>query len=316
MRRTRAFLFIVSLSLIAIAARAESFHASIIRVAVDAEPQFETLIWYPTTADEGTTLIGPWSAAATFDAPIAEGKFPIILLSHGGGLTGGDPLSLSELSHELAHAGFIVVAPFHGQTPLRGRVRQLDEALAAARETPRISSHLDPDRVYLPGFSLGGAAVLEAAGARPDLAHFNAYCDAHPEDAMSCRHAPGSGGRGVTSGPPPPSPKPLAVRAIALLDPFGALFTRDGLTALTVPVLIMRPEQSELPAEGNALALADALPRPPTMKTIGGDHFVFTDLCTPARRTFGPSPCHGTLVVPFAHIVIAETVIDFFRAAR
>jgi predicted dienelactone hydrolase len=128
---------------------------------------------------------------------------------------------------------------------------------------PRFKPHVDPALLGMIGFSLGTAVTLMLAGATPDFAHLDAYCDAHPTDVMSCNDAPGGGGR-RSSAPPSgvhiPPPPPLPVHAIVLLDPYGALFSRDHLTAVTMPVLQFRPDHSQL-GEENSAGLAASLPR-------------------------------------------------------
>lgn len=275
----------------------QSFRAGIARIEVPAATPFEALIWYPTQADEVSWQTGPVLVPATHDAQPAAGNFPVVLLSHGGGLTGGSPLLLKELSASLARQGFIVVAPFHGTAGLPVRPFQVQLALAAMLDTPRFAMHADPARLGMVGFSLGGAVTLKLAGAIQDEAHFAAHCVAHPEDVMSCNNAP-SGRRSGAPSPGPltreretPLPPHLALKAVVLLDPLAALFPRDGLRAVTMPVLLIRPEQSKLSGEGNADTLALTLPVPPLYQKISGGHFVFADPCTPSQKTASPEVC-------------------------
>jgi predicted dienelactone hydrolase len=236
----RALLLLALLLLIAPAPRASAetdwFHAGISRFTVPGSAPFDALVWYPTDAAEAPWDTNGFSIPATHDASIAPGPFPIVLLSHGGGVGGGNPLILRELSSALARHGFVVVAPFHGTSRLLQRPFQVREAIDQVTADPRFKSHVDPARLGMIGFSLGAAVTLMLAGATPDFAHLDAYCDAHPTDAMSCDHAPGGGGRRTAAplaGVSIPLPPPLPLKAIVLLDPFGALFSRDHLTAVT-----------------------------------------------------------------------------------
>ena len=161
------------------------------------------------------------------------------------------------------------------------------------------------------GFSLGGAVTLELAGAMPDWPHLAAYCGAHPDDEMSCNHAP----RGPHGTGRPAVPPPLPLKAIVLLDPFAVPFQRDGLAAVTMPALLFRPEQSALPADGNAAALATALPHPPRYETLPGGHFVFTDVCAPALLEIEPAVCRDPPGADRAaiHLDIETKIAAFFR---
>jgi len=286
------------------------FHAGVARIAVSAAVPFETLVWYPTEADAASWQVGPFLLPANHGAPVAAGRFPMILLSHGGGTGGGTPLILSELSAALARRGFVVVAPFHGKANLSLRPLQVRAALDAVLADPRFGPHADPGRLGMLGFSLGGAVTLELAGARPDWLYFLAYCEAHPDDAMSCDHAPG----GTHLGEPPTIPTPLPLKAIVLLDPFAVPFPRDGLTAVGLPVLLFRPDRSALPIERNAAALRATLPQAPEYATVPGGHFIFIDVCVPALRATAPEPCEDPPDVDRAaiHARIGRQIAQFF----
>jgi predicted dienelactone hydrolase len=291
---TVTLLFFVSVS--PVFAGIDPFHAGIIRLSVPAEVPFDTLIWYPTESDEVSWQTGPFLIPASHNATFASGRFPIVLLSHGGGLTGGSPLILRELSAELARQGFVVIAPFHGRAGLRARSPQVELALDAVLADPRFKFHVDPKRLGMIGFSLGGAVTLELAGAIPNMDHLTSYCSAHPDDVMSCHDAPGAGGNDSApqqnlSTDTPRLLSALPLKAIALLDPFAVLFKRDELTAVTIPVLLFRPQQSQLPGDANALGLATALPHAPRMQTIPGRHFIFTDICPPVMKSKAPEVC-------------------------
>jgi predicted dienelactone hydrolase len=101
-----------------------------------------------------------------------------------------------------------------------------------------------------------------------------------------------------------------------LLEPFGALFDRAGLADVTMPVLIYRAEGSDLRPDGNALALADALPRRPRLAAVPGGHFVFSDGCSPAPRAQPAPQCDDPPGVDRAalHPKIEADIAAFFAA--
>jgi len=291
-----------------------AFHAGVARPSVAAAAPFEMLVWYPTQDDEVAWQAGPFSIRAARNAAVAAGRFPIVLLSHGGGLGGGTPLVLGELSAALARRGLVVIAPFHGKTGLAGRPQQIRQALDAVLVDRRFADHADPGRLGMIGFSLGGAVTLELAGAVPNVAHLIAYCSAHPGDAMSCDHAPG-GARTAATGVG--APAPLALRAIVLLDPYAVLFQRAELVGVTMPVLILRPAQSELPGQANAIGLTAALPQAPAFRSVPGGHFVFTDICSAALKATSPEVCQDPPDVDRAAVHIAiEGLIGGFLSKK
>jgi predicted dienelactone hydrolase len=297
---------------------AQAFHAGITRVAVPDAAPFDALIAYPTETAEAPIEEGVFKLSAGRDAPIAAGpRFPIVLFSHGSGRGPGTPLVHRDLLLHLAREGFIVVAPFHPGTrqPLVNRPRQIRGAFDAVLADPRFSSHADPDRLGMMGFSFGGAVTLTVAGAMPDLAHLSAYCRDHPDDRRACDGVPTDGS--LANVPRRKSEDALAIKALVLLEPYGAPFERNGLTPLDRPVLIYRALESDLWAEGNALALARTLPRQPQEVAVSGGHFVFIDPCPLDLASQVPQLCSDAPDVDRAaiHQRIRREIADFFRAS-
>lgn len=292
----KLYLFILALIFNAPAfADSVALNAGVARITFTAQSRSsEMLVWYPTETAEVSWQAGPFLIPASRNAEVAEGRFPVILLSHGGGPTGGTPLILLELSAALARHGFIVIAPFHGKAPLAMRTKQVVAAWQAVQENVRFQPHLDADRLGMIGFSLGGAVALELAGAIPDIPHYLAYCAANPSDVMSCDHAPADSEapqRQAQMERPSSLPRISSVKALVLLDPFAALFSRSGLASVNQPTLLFRPVQSQLPAEANSANLMKDLPRSPELVSIPGGHFVFTDVCTPALLSAAGDIC-------------------------
>jgi predicted dienelactone hydrolase len=295
-----------------------SFHAGITRITVQDTTPFDALIAYPTEAAEASVEEGLFRLSASRDAPLAAGaRFPVILFSHGGGRPPGTPLAQRDLLLHLARQGFIVIAPFHPATerPFVDRPRHIHKALDAVLADPRFSKHADPDRIGMAGFSFGGAVSLIVAGASIDLAHLSAYCRDHPDDTRACGGIATDGSWAKV----PPSPKSddvLALKALVLLEPYGAPFERKGLGSLDLPILIYAASQSDLRPEGNALALAKALPRPPQQVAVPGSHFVFVDPCSPMLAARAPEVCSDPPGTDRAaiHQRSRREIADFLRA--
>jgi len=300
-------------------AQTTTFHAGIARISVSAEEPFDTLVWYPTQAEEVPWQVGPFAIPASRNAAIAGGQFPLVLLSHGGGQTGGSPLLLRDLSAYLARQGFIVVAPFHGKTRFLGRTLQIKVAVDAMMADLRFKPHAASDKLGMLGFSLGGAVTLGLAGGTPNFKHLAAYCSTRPDDVQSCNAGPGVD---KSAGPPTqiqpaasalPIPH-LPLRGLVLLDPFGVLFDRDDLTEVNMPVLLFRPKQSRQ-GEENTRSLAVGLPQPPQLQYVPGGHFIFADICPPALKAEAPEACEDAPGVDRAaiHRDIEAQIVAFFR---
>lgn len=107
----------------------------------------------------------------------------------------------------------------------------------------------------------------------------------------------------------------LGLKALVLLEPFGAPFTRQGLDTLDMPVLIYYALQSDFSTAGNALALAKALPGPTTMVGLSGGHFLFIDPCPPALASEARQLCVDAAGVDRVaiHGMIGPAIVAFLR---
>ncbi|NMM45131.1 dienelactone hydrolase [Rhodospirillaceae bacterium KN72] len=293
------------------------YEAGVSKIAVPAQPPFDTLVVYPADQKADPWQAGPFTLHAGRDVPVSAGRFPVVILSHGGGRTGGSPMILLETATALAKRGFIVIAPFHGKTRLPARLDQLGAAFETVASMLRLSPHLDAERLGVLGFSLGTAVSLMTAGAVPNEAQLADYCADNPDDPLSCSGGPqkndgdppGSGGVVRTGGNPLPIPK-----AMVLLDPFAVLFTAHDLAKVGMPVLAIRPNDSRL-GKQNLLALDAGLPAPPEIRHVPGGHFVFVDICPPAFKADAPMLCSDAAGVDRAavHDAVNSWIADFFR---
>jgi predicted dienelactone hydrolase len=151
----------------------------------------DVTVWYPAQAGGETVLLGDSAlfvgTPAMRDASIADGKFPLNLLSHGAGLA-GNPQAISWIATALAEQGYVAVAPTHpGNTgadksaaetmKLWLRPGDLTESLNKMEKDPFFADHLDQGRIGALGLSMGGNTALAIAGARIDPQLLAGYCD-------------------------------------------------------------------------------------------------------------------------------------------
>ncbi len=148
------------------------------------------LLWYPAQPLPGSepityqaSLPSETTAAVAFsipgvavrDAPPAGRDYPLVILSHG---YSNPPEAMAWLTENLASKGYVVAAIAHADPPITDVARYvgpilrrpLDIVFAAhsLREQLAAQRLINPQRLALIGYSMGGYGVLTAAGARFD----------------------------------------------------------------------------------------------------------------------------------------------------
>lgn len=155
-------------------------------------------IWYPAGRKTYQGMVGENAifkgSKAYVGAAIADGTFPLLILSHG---SGGNMDTISWLSSGLAQNGIMILAMNHpGSTsgdssPRRSikvweRARDLTALLDAFLADDPLARNVDQNRIYSLGFSLGGLTALHLAGLRTDKQAYVNYCDTFGEAAQDC----------------------------------------------------------------------------------------------------------------------------------
>lgn len=148
-------------------------------------------IWYPASQTGPGTQLGRYQLAASRDLPLAEGPFPLAILSHGNG---GSHLGHRDTAQALASHGYIVIAPLHAGDNFQDKSLLGKDILLSSR--PKSISILidallkderypiDPSRIGFIGFSAGGYTGLVLAGAAPSLGQAPYHCKDHPQDGF------------------------------------------------------------------------------------------------------------------------------------
>jgi len=113
-------------------------------------------VWYPTAAEEAEHSYGLSTGRVALDAPLASGRFPVVLLTHGAL---GAATNYSWISEHLARSGFVVVGVSHfGESPVFGQ-STLDPATVShfGARTRDLSFALDFALTRSKWFKRGGA---------------------------------------------------------------------------------------------------------------------------------------------------------------
>jgi predicted dienelactone hydrolase len=124
-------------------------------------------------AVRGAPAAGRASAGRVSAGRASAGRaFPLVIVSHG---YSNDPVAMTWLTENLASKGYVVAAIRHDDPPItdRGKFvgpalrRPLDIAFVARSLRRSLSDEglIDPDRLALIGYSMGGYGVLAVGGA-------------------------------------------------------------------------------------------------------------------------------------------------------
>ena len=279
-------------------AYAEQFNTGSAKVSIDdphGTRDLDGFVWYPTHETRTKIKHGNkvWQGIEVAqDAEISDGKFPLLILSHG---MFGHAMNQAWLAKAMTEQGYIVAAINHPRTSffaddpddrrelwLRPRdfTRVIDDLLA----DENFGSHVDLDRIYAAGHSLGGMTVLQLAGAKYDALTHQSACDQNPEGLVCSILNEWDIGK---------TPRDIAalsqdlsdprIRAIVSLDMGGAqVFSDQSLAALATPTLIYSASAGHVDMDKNSRLLKAKMPTNTVtyLEPTGYTHFDFMGLCT------------------------------------
>lgn len=232
-------------------------------------------LWYPAKAGGTVVRVGDSpvfeGVEGRQDAPIADGRLPIILVSHGG--IRAAPGQGNWIGSGLAARGFVAavvrgprLGPSDAQSALQEiwqRPADLSATLSALETAPAWSGHLDHDRVGAVGFFLGGTSVLSQVGAKLDPDRFIKSCDAGGM-GVDCTWFAASGVdlRSVDTERLALSNLDPRIKVAIAVDPeLAASFSSESLSSVTVPVDIVNLGGLDAIQPGlRAAELASAIP--------------------------------------------------------
>lgn len=236
------------------------------------------VVWYPTNAPETPVRCGPFTFQVAEGGPVAEGRHPLVVLSHG---SGGSAFGHADTAMALARRGYVVAAVHHRGNAFdddrdagtermwRKRPAQLSATLDRLLAEPELADRLDGERVGALGFSAGGYTVLVAAGGVAELGRIAAHCRTPPVGERFCHLGNEETQARVEA-------RDARIRAAVLMAPVGVPFSRDGLAGVTIPIRLYRAERDEQIAASQVEGLRDRLPVPPAYEVVrDAGHFAF-----------------------------------------
>lgn len=126
-----------------------------------------TLVFHPTQVAEQPEQLGPFPIRVARDAPVLDGRWPLIVISHG---SGGSPATHRELAQYAAARGFVVAVPEHpGNHRLDNSLADTEELLARRpRDVIAVADWCSgafelEERFAIVGHSMGAYTGLAAA---------------------------------------------------------------------------------------------------------------------------------------------------------
>lgn len=290
----------------------------------DTQVPFAVIYPAPEAPAEAASQMGPYTVHARMDARAADGKHPLVLLSHG---SGGSMFGHIDLAEALARNGYIVAMPEHTGDSYRdqsgwatdrvllGRAWQASAVISAVLDDPRLAPRVDAEHIGAAGFSAGGYTALLLLGARPDLTGFSfeRFCDEYPGTPEICDRTPPK--RRITIEDPPPTAD-ARVRAAFAMAPLSLLFDREGLRNVREPVYLYAAAADPiLIPDENARRIRPLLPNLVDYRELdGAGHYVFLAPCPPELAQDLPAICTDPPGIDRAavHDRILDDAIEFF----
>ncbi|MBP2114775.1 alpha/beta hydrolase family protein [Paenibacillus silagei] len=228
---------------------------------------YPMIVMYPTDVPEQADRLGQYPLEVARDAAPREGKFRLVLMSHG---TGGSPFVYGSLARHLARSGFIVGLPEHphnnrndnsweGTVPnLTYRPRHLRMAADWFFEDERFKGLIRPGSFSVIGHSMGGYTALAAAGGIP-----TSFPNESPNGKQQQINVP----------------LDSRIQSLILLAPASVWFRNEGaLSGVRLPILMLDAERDPYtpPFHAQIILNGVAEPRMIHYRTVeNAGHFSF-----------------------------------------
>lgn len=260
-------------------------------------------VWYPAEKDGEVVKYGDspimYGKLARKNATIKQGKFPLVVLSHGGG---GNAGQLGWLAEPLVKAGYIVTAVNHpgsttGNASAKGilslwkRPQDISKLLDIIETKESLKSHIDFDNITALGFSAGGYAVLNLAGAKPDTKKLSQYCTGEGKEQMTqnfCQFLFRTGGKNIFQQidwqPASKNYRDTRIHKVIAVDP-GVADAMDMRSFNGIPnTLLVNLGAGDIQSIVDAKPIHDTLTHSTYKKVADANHFSFLGICKPNAK--------------------------------
>ena len=259
----------------------------------------EGVVWYPANTDGRGKIIAEngvyYGVEGRIDATLAQGEYPVVVLSHG---MGGHYRTMAWLASELADQGAIVVALNHPNSTWRDfdlqdgmnhwtRAQDVSAALDWLTSNPMFEGHIDDTRTMAAGFSYGGWTALSLAGVTGDHQGYIDHCAEFPLTSSHCNDLRRAGvqlGHADTA-LWDASYKDDRFTHITAVDP-GLIWGMDdshvaNITADLRLIALGDGDDRLLATNFDQSGFADLVPAADINRFAPANHFMFLPLCKP-----------------------------------
>jgi predicted dienelactone hydrolase len=218
------------------------------------DEKFPMAFVYPTKTPSEYVEFGPFEMELSIGSKIAQGKFPLIVISHG---SGGSNLGYRSIAFALVKKGFVVAMPLHPKnnyknnsaegtvTNYKNRPRHISSVIDTLLSNPKFLMSIDAHKIAVIGHSAGGYTALAVAGGVANTGHIIELCEANTQlNEPFCGLVKDNKMKPVKIN----NYRDERVKAIVLLAPVGILFkSKESLAQVDIPALLLRAEKdSEL----------------------------------------------------------------------
>ena len=234
------------------------FYVAYKKVTVKSEAtadSFPVALVYPSKTPSKDVKFGPFTMQLSIGAKIAEGKFPLVIISHG---SGGTNLGHRSIAFELVNNGYVVGMPLHPRNNFKNNIDEgtlenwinrpihINESIEAIISDSTVSKNIDASKIAIVGHSAGGYTTMSTAGGVADTQTIIDYCQSNKKGRdVFCDM--GKGNPSKATGVKISNPIDVRIKAIVMMAPVGILFNaKDSLKKVNIPTLLLNAEKDEL----------------------------------------------------------------------
>ncbi len=247
------FVFAVILQSSFLSAADDAFDVGFRKIDVisqETDERFPMAVVYPTRDPAENISFGPFDMELSMYGKIADGMFPVAIISHG---SGGSDLGYRSIAFNLVQQGFIVGMPLHPKNNYKdntaegtvrnwaNRPKHIKAAIDSLLSHPKLSASIDNKKIAVVGHSAGGYTALATAGGVADAGMIAELCKNDLQlDEPFCNMGTESLVKLVKIS----NQADKRVKAIVMMAPVGILFKSEGaLAQVDIPALLLRAEK-------------------------------------------------------------------------